>query len=119
MPDLNDKELAAALRHCPPTALEAARRFRRTRDAVHVPTILLGVLERYAGPEAAPVLRNAHDDLRLTEDLGVDSLSRLELALLLEEVLQISLPEEQLRAVRTLGDVRRLTEDATRQRAVA
>ncbi|MCW5549755.1 MAG: acyl carrier protein [Opitutaceae bacterium] len=114
-----DDKLGAALRHCSRTTLEAARRFRRTRDAVHLPPVLLGVLEHYAGPEARPVLRQAHDGLRLTEDLGLDSLTRIEMALLLEEVLQLSLPEERLRELQTLGDMRRLAENAVRPGAAA
>lgn len=108
----SDEELGAALRHCSRATLEAARRFRHTRDAVHLPPVLLGVLEHYAGPETRPVLRQPQDGLRLAEDLGVDSLTRIEMALLLEEVLQLSLPEERLRELQTLGDMRRLAENA-------
>jgi acyl carrier protein len=41
------------------------------------------------------------------EDLAIDSLTMLEIVFLAEEVLQVSLDNEELRAFRTVGEVKR------------
>jgi 3-hydroxyacyl-[acyl-carrier-protein] dehydratase len=58
-------------------------------------------------PEARAKLGAADDNLRLTEDLGVDSLTMLEIVFLAEEVLQVSIDNEELRPFKTVGDVKR------------
>jgi 3-hydroxyacyl-[acyl-carrier-protein] dehydratase len=55
-------------------------------------------------------LKKSGDGLRLVQDLGIDSLAMMEMVLLLEEVLEISINIEELRPVRTLGDVTRFIE---------
>lgn len=47
---------------------------------------------------------------RLVEDLGADSLEILEITLTLNERFDIELPEEELAAVRTVGDLFRMVE---------
>ena len=46
--------------------------------------------------------------LRLAEDLGLDSLDRLQAVMLLEEVLQVKVDDGLLPDLRTLGDVLRI-----------
>jgi acyl carrier protein len=53
------------------------------------------------------LLQSPRDDLRLSEDLGLDSLSLIEISMTLEDVLQVSLSEDKLRHLRTLGDISR------------
>lgn len=48
---------------------------------------------------------------RLGEDLCVDSLAAIELAMVLEDEFDIALPEEVLGCVRTYGDVVHLVEE--------
>ena len=48
---------------------------------------------------------------RLGEDLCVDSLAAIELAMVLEDEFDIALPEEVLRCVRTYGDVVSLVQE--------
>ena len=49
-------------------------------------------------------------DLRLIEDLGIDSLTMMEIVILVEEVLQMSINNEELRHLRTIGDVKQFIE---------
>ncbi len=51
-------------------------------------------------------LKDADDDLRLIEDLGVDSLTMMEIVILVEDVLQMSINNDELRNLRTVGDVK-------------
>jgi len=49
-------------------------------------------------------------EARLVEDLEADSLDAVELNMALEETLQISLTDEELKSVVTVGDIVRLLE---------
>ena len=102
-----DAPLREALRRCSPSTYEAVRRFRATRDTDHLPAILSGILERFAAPGLRPLLGAPCDDLRLSEDLGIDSLTMMETVSLAEEVFQVPIDNEALGQLRTVGDVRR------------
>jgi acyl carrier protein len=100
---------AAALRdilkRCSSATRDAACRFRETGYPACLPTIVHSVIERYVEPGRRACLLKARDELRLTEDLGLDSLTVTEIVMLVEEVLQISISNEELADLRTLGDV--------------
>lgn len=44
-------------------------------------------------------------EARLTEDLDLDSLDQVELAMAVEDALGIEFPDEDLRLIRTVGDI--------------
>jgi acyl carrier protein len=106
----DDRSLREALRHCPASTCEAVWQFRKTANPAHLPAIILGVIERYVEPALRARLKSPEDDLRLAEDLGIDSLTMIEIVVLVEEVLQISIKHEELCHLRTLGDVRQFIE---------
>ncbi len=56
-------------------------------------------------------------EARLGEDLCVDSLAAIELAMVLEDEFDIALPEEVLGCVRTYGDVVSLVQQRVQRRA--
>lgn len=56
-------------------------------------------------------------DARLGEDLCVDSLAAIELAMVLEDEFDIALPEEVVSCVRTYGDVVNLVGEKVAGRA--
>ncbi len=58
-----------------------------------------------------------HAGARLGEDLCVDSLAAVELAMVLEDEFDIALPEEVLGCVRTYGDVVTLVQERVESRA--
>ena len=106
----DDRTLRDVLKRCPASTYEAACQFRKTANPAHLPAIILGVIERYVEPALRPKLRKPDDDLRLVEDLGIDSLTMMEIVILAEEVLRISINNEELCRLRTLGDVRQFIE---------
>lgn len=99
-------ELRAALKRCSPETIEAALRFRENGDVNEVPTVVYGIIERHLSAEDVTKLAAANDDTRLVEDLGIDSLTLLEIVLSIEETLGISIDNEELRDIRTLGAVK-------------
>lgn len=103
--EINDP-LREMLKRCPPATYKAARIFRATGDIRQAPTIVFGIIERYVESDLRPKLQQPHDSLLLAEDLGLDSLTLMEIVILVEDVLTISIHNEELRQLRTLGDVR-------------
>ena len=98
--------LREALKRCSPATCEAALRFRETDDPQYLGPIVVGIIERYVEPALRPRLQDPRDDLRLAEDLGLDSLTLMEIVMLAEEVLRITITNEELGRLRTLGEVR-------------
>ena len=100
------QNISTALKRCSPETVEAAIRFRTTHDLEALPTVVYGIIERHLPPENTRSLSNAGDDTRLIEDLGIDSLTLLEIVLTIEETIGISVENEELRDIRTLGEVK-------------
>jgi len=103
---LNENDLREALKRCPEASVEAALQFRESRDPALLPTIVLGIIERFVEPEVRPAVREAEDKTRLLEDLGIDSLLMVEIVILVEETLEISIENEELRDLRSIGDLK-------------
>ncbi len=82
---------------------------RRTMDPEQQTDTLLSLIAEITGVEAA----QGGDDLRLSEDLYLDSLGRVQLASAIEQHIGIELDEAQIASVVTLGDLR----DAIAERA--
>ena len=98
--------LREALKRCSPSTFESAVQFRKTGNPEHLPAVVIGVIERYVEPELRVKLKDAADDLRMIEDLGIDSLTMMEIVILVEDVLQMTINNEELRNLRTVGDVK-------------
>lgn len=106
----DDARLRETLKHCAPSTFEAACLFRKTARPEYLTTIVLGIIGRYVEPDLRARLREPANELRLREDLGLDSLTLMETMIRLEEVLQISIRDDELRQFRTLGEIRELIE---------
>ncbi|MGC9449882.1 MAG: phosphopantetheine-binding protein [Oceanipulchritudo sp.] len=104
--NLKEEELRESLKRCPERAIEAAIQFNQTRDPELVPTIVMGIIERFVEPEVRPLLREEKDQTRLLEDLGIDSLLMVEIVILVEETLGIQIENEELRNLRSIGDIK-------------
>jgi acyl carrier protein len=102
-----DKDpLRDVLRRCSAPTRAAAREFRRTRSKDQLPAIIHGLIEHYVERDARAKLQGGDDSLRLVEDLAIDSLTMLEIVFVAEEVLEITIDNEQLRPFRTVGDIK-------------
>ncbi len=98
--------LRESLKRCSPSTFEAAVQFRKTGNPEHMPAVVIGVIERFVEPDLRVKLKDADDDLRLIEDLGIDSLTMMEIVILVEDVLQMTINNDELRNLRTVGDVK-------------
>jgi len=109
--------LREVLKRCPAATYAAACQFRQTGDPRHLPPIFLGIIERFVESELRPKLKNPPDDLRLVEDLGIDSLTMMEIVILVEDVLGLTIKNEELRQLGTIADVRQFIETKLRDQA--
>ena len=100
-------DLRSLLKRCSPPTYTAALNYRRTRDPAHLPAIVFGIIERYVERPLRPRLQMPAEEIRLTADLGLDSLTLTELVILIEETLQLTLAPEELPRLRTLADLHR------------
>jgi len=97
------------LNRCSPRAREAAFRYRENQEPQEVKTIVSEVISHYVSEEQLPSMKQRSGRIRLREDLGLDSLSMIEICMTLEEVFGITLTESELRDLQTVGDVNRFT----------
>lgn len=113
-----DPALRELLKKYPPPTLRAARHLRAgDHSGETVRIFVLGVIARHLSPETGPRLRLGDDHLQLTADLGLDSLALLEMIVVVEEVMGRSVTQEQLRLLRTVGDMVELIANPTQLNA--
>lgn len=101
-----EEVLRESLRRCSKLTVDSAVAFQRTGDTRLLPTIIIGIFERFVEPDMRPRLAGDCDELRVIEDLGLDSLTMMEIVMLVEEVTQTRIENEELRGLVTLGDIK-------------
>ena len=106
----SEEQLRESLKRCSPQTFAAAIEYRRTGRSELLATIVLGIVERFVESEVRSRLREGNDEVRVVEDLGVDSLMMLEIVMLVEDTLDVSIENDELMELRTLGDVKTLIE---------
>lgn len=102
----SEELLRETLKRCSPRTIEAALEFRRTSDVSLVSVVALGIVERFLDPDVAEKLRSGDDSLRFMEDLGMDSLTMIEAIMMVEESLGVSIKNEELIDLRSVGDLK-------------
>ena len=103
---LSLEDLKETLKRCPEGTYEALLTFRENKDIDQVPIIVMGIIERHLESDQKEVLNTGGDETRLYEDLGIDSLTMLEIVMMTEQTLELSLENEELKELRTIGDVK-------------
>lgn len=107
----NEASLRDALKRCSPETLEAAIAYRKGGDSTQISPVILGIIERFLEPDVRPRLREANaQELRVAEDLGIDSLTLVEVVMLVEEALDMQIDNDELQNLRTIGDVKTFVE---------
>lgn len=107
-PPEDDPVLRETLKRCSPATYYAACKFRASGDPDALRAVVLGVVERFTDRECRARLQGdaaAVAALGLREDLGLDSLTMMEVVMIAEDVLGITISNEELTRLRTLGAV--------------
>ncbi len=95
------------LRGFPDGTLAAAEGFFGAGDLAALDRLVDWVLTHHLPAKPGrPPLGDLPADSRLVEDIGLDSLAMVEMTFLLEELLGAKFPDDELRQLRTLGDLR-------------
>ncbi len=104
--DPREQDIIRALKRCNEASIAAALRFQSSHDAADLSLIIQGVLERDLPDTHTGALATATDSTRLVEDLGMDSFGMMEVVMTAEEVFGISVANQELREVTTLGTLK-------------
>ena len=103
-----DPGLCEILKRCSLPTYDAARAFRLTGHPRYLRAILLGILERHLDGRALSDFEGPPEELRLIEDLGLDSLSLIEIASVAEDAVGFRIEDAELKQVTTIGGFERL-----------
>jgi 3-hydroxyacyl-[acyl-carrier-protein] dehydratase len=85
--------------------VEAVLKFRQQGDHTVLPLIVNGIIERYLPPESSEKFNHSNPATRLAEDIGIDSLTMLEIVLLMEDAFGFKVEDSELREIKTMGDI--------------
>jgi acyl carrier protein len=114
-----ETRLRESFKRCTPETVEAILRFRNERNICSVIVVVNGIIERYVKLTPGETLAAKPCTTRLGEDLGIDSLTMLEIVMAIEEALDFRIEDAEARAIRTLGDVRQYVDDRVHHRPVS
>ncbi len=101
-----EEEIKSTLKRCSDDTVSAAIRFQTSHSPEDLATVIHGVLKRDLPETHTEALATATDDSRLVEDLGMDSFGMIELVMAAEEIFAITIPNQELRDVTTLGSLK-------------
>ena len=103
--EAREGELRDILRRCSPQTIDAAIRFHRQRNPDLIDTIVLGIMAWFLDKSSPAEFGADIPDMRIVEDLGVDSLLLLEIIVVLEDVFSISISDQDFENLTTLSEV--------------
>lgn len=98
-------EIRSELVGFPAMTVEAALRFRETRLASDLDTVIVGTIALY-DPKSCKPFDVLSPDTRLREELGLDSLTLIEMAFKFDEMLGIAIESREVEQIKTLGELR-------------
>jgi len=96
---------SAELARFPAEVLEAYQRYRLKGDAGAVEAVVIAAAVDYR-PAAFGTSQAVSDETRLAEDMGYDSVAVAELVFFLEDIFEMTITNDDILGVRTIGDLR-------------
>ena len=105
---LPEEEVRHLLRGFPDASIEAAVRLRDGAELADYESCLFGILLFYRPPGTEPPEEDPSGEMRLQEDLGLDSMSMSEAMFKIEELFDIMIDNAELAEISTIADARRL-----------
>lgn len=103
--DEEREDIEEALKGCRAGTYDALSEFRTSGNVDSFNTFLTAVLQKFVEPEFAELLDKDKTDLHFAEDLGVDSMTMMEIVIVVEECLGIKMENEDLMEIQTYGDL--------------
>jgi acyl carrier protein len=96
---------SSALARFPAEVIAAFQRYRTSGDAGAVEAVVIAAVVDFR-PVAAGLSQPITDRMRLLEDLGYDSVAVAELVFFLEDLFVMTISNDDILAVSTIGDLR-------------
>lgn len=106
MPILSPDVAAEKLEGYPPEILDAYHAFHERREPADLDRVVFGLIGFLMPVPAEQPLAQMDDSTRLREDLQIDSITIAEAVFLIEELFDISIRNEDLMKIETIGDLR-------------
>ncbi len=103
------EDLKSNFSSCSEETVAAIVNYRTKGDVAEIPKIVRGVVERYLPEEGRAAFREATDETPLSS-LEVDSLAMLEIVMDIQDAVDFSIEDSEVREFTTLGDFRTLLE---------
>lgn len=94
------------IKHLPAEARAAYQRFLASGEPAELDPLVLAILTDFIPKDPATPLSELPGTTRLIDDLGFDSLAITEVVFFTEDLLAISISNEEIVQVRTLDDLR-------------
>jgi acyl carrier protein len=91
-------------RRCREGTVDAIIDLRRTGDIELIPTIVRGIVWRYVREETQPAVEQATPETPLGS-LGIDSLTMMEIVLDVQDAVNLTIEDADLKQMKTIGDV--------------
>lgn len=102
----DEAALRDSLKRCSAETIEKAVELRKTGNPTLAGDVVIGIIERFLEPEKRELLKNPQDSLKMIEDLGLDSLTMVEIVLAVEDATGMSIDQEDVQKIHTLGDIK-------------
>ena len=97
-------QIRRSFRRCREGTADAVIELKNTGDPELIPAIVRGIVWRYVGKDAQPLVDTASSETPLAS-LGIDSLTMMEIVLDVQDALDLTIEDSDLRHMRTIGDV--------------
>ncbi|MFP4202944.1 MAG: acyl carrier protein [Opitutales bacterium] len=110
-----DQDIRERLEGYPGPFQQKVMAWRAKPESALAPELAEGILRFHIGEGITQKLKAKGDDSLLVEDLGLDSLTMVEIAFEAEEFLGLSLNDDELRAIRSFGDLRNFIEERAQE----
>lgn len=101
-----EKRLEDELDRAPKGTREALNAFKESGDLGQLEIFAKGVIARNIDDSYIEILNEVDDSTRMADDLGIDSLTMLEIAMTFEDALGIELIDDELSGIETYGSMR-------------
>jgi acyl carrier protein len=96
---------AEKLRHFPAEVQESFARFQHSGDTAALARVIFAILGDFMPKKTGQPLTDVPPTARLIEDLGFDSLAITETVFFAEDLFAITISNEEILSVRTVGDL--------------
>ncbi|MBI5689790.1 MAG: acyl carrier protein [Verrucomicrobia bacterium] len=104
------EKLRTTLRGFPAATIAACAEFEATGDRAALDRAVLALVEHHLSPPPPRPLSTYPGSTKLVAELGLDSITMVELVFLFEDLFGAKLPQDKLVAVVTIDDLRALVQ---------